>query len=118
MDEIRALLVDIRQTIKWLIKAVGFSGLCVMILFAVLLFSGCSNKEQVPATKVIVKEVRVPVAVNCLDKKDVPKYDEYVTVKINKADSDYTKVRKLIVRDFEHQKFAKVAEAAMKGCSE
>lgn len=111
------LLQNSKEFIEWLRYMIGYRELVVLLLLALLILTGCSSKFE-PAVKVVVQEVKVPVVVNCLAKEDVPVYNDYVKTKINKSDNDYTKVRKLIIRDFEHQKFATVAEAALKGCSE
>ncbi len=95
---------------------IGYRELVVLLLLALLILTGCSSTE--PAVKVVMQEVKVPVPVNCIRKEDVPVYHDYVKTKISKSDTGYTKVRKLIIRDFENQKFAKIAEAIMKGCSD
>lgn len=112
----RDLIESIKYLFEWLRYMIGYRELVVLLLLALLILTGCSSTE--PAVKVVVQEVKVPVAVNCIRKEDVPVYHDYVKTKISKSDTDYTKVRKLIIRDFEHQKFAKVVEAIMKGCSE
>lgn len=111
------LLQNIKSFFEWLRYMIGYRELVILLLLALLMLTGCSSKPE-PAIKVVVQEIKVPVPVNCLAKEDVPVYSDYVKTKINKTDNDYTKVRKLIIRDFEHQKFATVAEAAMKSCSE
>lgn len=111
------LLQNIKDFLEWLRSMIGYRELVVLLLLTLLILTGCSSKPE-PSVKVVVKEVKVPVPVNCLAKEDVPVYSDYVKTKINKNDNDYTKVRKLIIRDFENQKFATVAEVALKGCSE
>lgn len=111
------LLQNIKDFLEWLRYMIGYRELVILLLFSLLILTGCSSKQE-PAVKVVVQEVKVPIPMNCLAKEDVPVYNEYVTVKIKKTDSNYTKTHKLIMRDYEHQKFATVAEAAMKGCSE
>ena len=111
------LLQNVKGFLNWLRYMIGYRELVVLLLLALLILTGCASKVE-PAVKVVMKEVNVPVPVNCLAKEDIPAYSDYVKTKINRSDEDYTKVRKLIIRDFEHQKFATVAEAAMKGCSD
>lgn len=111
------LLQNIKSFFEWLRCMIGYRELVILLLLALLILTGCTSKPE-PAVKVVVQEIKIPVLVNCLAKEDVPVYNEYVKTKISKSDNDYTKVRKLIIRDFEHQKFAKVAEATMKGCSD
>lgn len=113
----KELLQNIKSFLEWLRYMIGYRELAVLLLLALLILTGCSSKPE-PAVKVVVQEIKIPVMVNCLAKEDVPSYSDYVKTKISKTDNDYTKVRKLIIRDFEHQKFASVAEATMKGCSE
>ena len=111
------LLQNIKDFFEWLRYMVGYRELIILLLLALLILTGCSSHVE-PAVKVVTMEVKIPVPVNCLAKEDVPVYHDYVKTKISKSDNDYTKVRKLIIRDFENQKFATVAEAAMKGCSD
>ena len=89
----------------------------IILLFVVLILTGCSSKPE-HAVKVVTQNVKVPLIIKCVDTKDVPKYHEYITVKINKSDSYYIKAKKLIIRDYEHQKYVKVVDALLKKCSQ
>lgn len=71
--------------------------LVIILMFIVLFLTGCAttNKEQVPAVKVVTQTVDVPIAVACLKKEDVPVKEDYVTIKINKTDQPVAKVKKM-----------------------
>lgn len=88
----------------------------IILLLLVYVLTGCSS-TQPTAVKVVTQEVFVPKMVYCIDKKDVPVYNEIVKTKINKSDSDFVKVKKLIIRDNEQQQFANIVIPLLKGCS-
>lgn len=113
----KEILQSLKSLYEWLRFMIGYRELVILLLLALLILTGCVSKQE-PAVRVVTQQVNIPVIVPCIQEQDVPVYNEYVKTKISKTDDDYTKVRKLIIRDFEHQKFATVAEAAMKGCSE
>lgn len=105
-----------RNFYVWLQYVFTPVNLVIILLFVVLILTGCSGQQS--GIKVVKQEVEVPIMMKCISIKDVPKYNEYVTIKINKTDSDYVKVKKLIIRDYEHQKYAKVVDVLLKKCSQ
>lgn len=88
----------------------------IILLLLIYVLTGCSS-TPVPAVKVVTQEVFVPKMVYCLDKKDVPVYNEIVKTKINKGDSNFVKVKKLMIRDNEQQQFANIVIPLLEGCS-
>lgn len=107
---------NLRYLLDWVRYMLGPSEIAVLVLLALLILTGCSSQQS--GIKVVKQEVEVPIMVKCIDSKDVPKYDEYVTIKISKTDSDYVKVKKLIMKDYEHQKYAKVVDVLLNKCSQ
>lgn len=106
----------VKNFTTYLLDNIGYRELAVLLLLGLLIITGCSSTA--PTVRVVTQKVNIPVIVPCIQEQDIPVYSDYVKTKINRSDEGYTKVRKLIIRDFEHQKFAKVVEATMKGCSE
>lgn len=89
----------------------------VILLLALLILSGCSSKPE-PAVKVVVQEVKIPVYIPCLDKKDLPVRTDYVTINIKKGDNPVVKVRKLDKMTQQQSNYIGVLEKALNGCSE
>lgn len=111
----KEFIYNVRYLWDWIRYMIGPAEFVVLLLLAILILSGCSSKQS--GIKIVKQEVEVPVIIKCIDSKDVPKYDEYVTIKISKNDSDYVKVKKLIMKDYEHQKYAKVVDVLLNKCS-
>ena len=89
----------------------------IILLLALLILSGCSSKPE-PAVKVVIQEVKIPVYVPCLDKKDLPVRTDYVTINIKKNDNPVVKVRKLDKLIQQQDGYIGVLEKALNGCSE
>lgn len=107
---------NLRHLWDWIRHQLGPAEAVILLLLAILILSGCSSQQS--GIKVIQQEVEIPVMIKCVHSKDVPKYDEYVTIKISRTDSDYVKVKKLIMKDYEHQKYAKVVDVLLNKCSQ
>lgn len=112
----KEFISNLKYLLDWIRDQLGPAELVILLLLAVLILSGCATQQS--GIKIVKQEVEVPVMVKCIDPKDVPKYDEYVTIKISKNDSDYVKVKKLIMKDYEHQKYAKVVDVLLNKCSQ
>ena len=89
----------------------------IILLLALLILSGCTSKPS-PAVKVVMQEVKVPVYMSCLDKKDLPVRTDYVTINIKKNDNPVVKVRKLDKLTQQQDGYIGVLEKALNGCSE
>lgn len=87
---------------------------CFLIILTLL--SGCSSQSQ--AVKVVTQEVKTPVYVPCLDKKDLPSKNGYVTINIKKSDSPVAKVRKLDKLVQQQGNYIVVLEKVLNNCSE
>lgn len=107
---------NLRYLRDWIKYMIGPAELVILLLFAILILSGCSYQQ--PGIKIVKQEVEVPIIIQCIETEDVPKYHEYITVKINKSDNYYLKTKKLIIRDYENQKYAKVVDVLLKKCSQ
>ena len=88
----------------------------IIFLICILFFTGCSSTE--PSVKVVTQQVSVPLLVKCIDKNDFPVYDSIIKTQINKNDNGYVKVKKLIIRDKEHQQFANMVLPLLENCIE
>lgn len=90
------------------------------ILFLILILSllfGCMSAPE-PAIKVIIQEVKVPVREVCIQQSSIPKRLEYITVGINKGDTNTAKTKKLIIYYNQSGTYIKTLETILKGCSE
>lgn len=114
MKDLMEILKDIVVWIRYLLTPVN---IVVILLFALLILSGCSSKPE-PAVKVVVQEVKVPVYMPCLDKKDLPIRTDYVTIDIKKDDTPVVKVRKLDKLTQQQNNYIGVLEKALNGCNE
>lgn len=114
MKDLMEILKDIFIWVRYLLTPVNIA---VILLLALLILSGCSSKPE-PAVKVVVQEVKVPVYVPCLDKKDLPVRTDYVTINIKKNDNPVVKVRKLDKLTQQQDGYIGVLEKALNGCSE
>lgn len=114
MKDLMEILKGIVIWVRYLLTPVN---IVVILLLALLILSGCSSKPE-PAVKVVVQEVKIPVYVPCLNKKDLPVRTEYVTINIKKNDNPVVKVRKLDKMTQQQGNYIGVLEKALNGCSE
>ena len=114
MKDLIEILKSIDIWVRYLLTPVN---IVVILLFALLILSGCSSKSE-PAVKVVIQEVKVPVYMPCLDKKDLPVRTDYVTINIKKNDNPVVKVRKLDKLIQQQDGYIGVLEKALNGCSE
>ena len=68
--------------------------------------------------KVVVQEVKVPVYMPCIDKKDLPIKQDYVTIQVKKSDNPVVKVRKMDKLIQQQDGYIGVLEKVLNGCSE
>lgn len=113
----RDLLEILKDTGMWVRYILTPVNIVVILLFALLILSGCSSKPE-PAVKVVVQEVKMPVYMPFLDKKDLPVRTDYVTINIKKSDNPVVKVRKLDKMTQQQDNYIGVLEKALNGCSE
>ena len=114
MRDLIEILKDIFIWVRYLLTPVN---IVVILLLALLILSGCTSKPE-PAVKVVVQEVKIPVYMPCLDKKDLPVRTDYVTINIKKNDNPVVKVRKLDKMTQQQNNYIGVLEKALNGCSE
>ena len=114
MRDLIGILKGLFIWVRYLLTPVN---IVVILLLALLILSGCSSKPE-PAVKVVIQEVKVPVYMPCLDKKDLPVRTEYVTIDIKKNDNPVVKVRKLDKMTQQQNNYIGVLEKALNGCSE
>ena len=111
------LIEILKDTGIWVRYLLTPSNIVVILLLALLILSGCTSKPE-PAVKVVIQEVKVPVYVPCLDKKDLPVRTEYVTINIKKNDNPVVKVRKLDMLIQQQDGYIDVLEKVLISCSE
>lgn len=114
MRDLMESLKSIGMWIRYLLTPVN---IVIILLLALLILSGCTSKPE-PAVKVVVQEVKIPVYMSCLDKKDLPVRTDYVTISIKKNDNPVVKVRKLDKMTQQQDGYIGVLEKALNGCSE
>lgn len=114
MKDLVEILKDIGMWVRYLMTPVN---IVVILLLALLILSGCTSKPE-PAVKVVVQEVKMPVYMPCLDKKDLPVRTDYVTINIKKSDNPVVKVRKLDKVTQQQDNYIGVLEKALTNCSE
>ena len=114
MRDLIEILKGLFIWVRYLLTPVNIA---IILLLALLILSGCTSKPE-PAVKVVVQEVKVPVYMPCLDKKDLPVRTEYVTINIKKNDNPVVKVRKLDKLTQQQGNYIGVLEKALNGCSE
>lgn len=114
MKDLMEILKDIFIWVRYLLTPVN---IVVILLLALLILSGCSSKPE-PAVRVVVQDVKIPVYMPCLDKKDLPVRTDYVTINIKKNDNPVVKVRKLDKMTQQQNNYIGVLEKALNGCSE
>ena len=91
MKDLIEILKSIGMWIRYLLTPVNIA---IILLLALLILSGCTSKPE-PAVKVVVQEVKVPIYMPCIDKKDLPARTDYVTIRVKKSDTPVDKVRKM-----------------------
>lgn len=114
MKDLMEILKGMVIWVRYLLTPVN---IVVILLLALLILSGCSSKPE-PAVKVVIQEVKIPVYVPCLDKKDLPIRTDYVTINIKKSDNPVVKIRKLDKLTQQQSDYIEVLEKALNGCSE
>ena len=114
MRDLMESLKNIGMWVRYILTPVN---IVIILLLALLILSGCTSKPE-PAVKVVVQEVKVPVYMPCLDKKDLPVRTDYVTINIKKSDNPVLKVRKLDKMTQQQSNYIGVLEKALNGCSE
>jgi len=114
MRDLVEILNGIGAWIRYLLTPVN---IVIVLLLALLILSGCSSKPE-PAVKVVIQEVKVPVYMPCLDKKDLPVRTDYVTISIKKSDNPVVKVRKLDKLTQQQDGYIDVLEKVLISCSE
>ena len=113
MRDLVEILKDIGIWIRYLLTPVNIA---IVLLLALLILSGCTSKPE-PAVKVVVQEVKVPVYMPCIDKKDLPVRTDYVTIQVKKSDNPVVKVRKISILTQQQDGYIGVLEKALNGCS-
>lgn len=113
MKDLIEILKSIGMWIRYLLTPVN---IVVLLLLALLILSGCTSKPE-PAVKVVIQEVKVPVYMPCIDKKDLPVRTDYVTIQVKKSDNPVVKVRKLDKLTQQQDGYIGVLEKALNGCS-
>lgn len=114
MRDLVEILNGIGAWIRYLLTPVN---IVVIFLLALLILSGCTSKPE-PAVKVVVQEVKIPVYMSCLDKKDLPIKQDYVTIQVKKSDNPVVKVRKLDMLIQQQDGYIDVLEKVLISCSE
>lgn len=114
MKDLMEILKDISMWVRYILTPVN---IVVILLLSLLILSGCTAKPE-PAVKVVVQEVKIPVYMPCLDKKDLPVRADYVTINIKKNDNPVVKVRKLDKLTQQQDNYIGVLEKVLNGCSE
>lgn len=113
MRDLMEILKDIGMWVRYILTP---ANIVVILLLSLLILSGCTSKPE-PAVKVVVQEVKIPVYMSCLDKKDLPIKQDYVTIKVKKSDNPIVKVRKMDKLVQQQDGYIGVLEKALNGCS-
>lgn len=113
----KELIETLRGFYDWLRYMIGPAELTILLILAVLILTGCSVKPE-PSVKIITQEVKVPITMPCIDKKDLPNKQDYVTIQIKKSDNPVVKVRKLDKLVQQQNGYIGVLEKVLAGCSE
>lgn len=114
MRDLMESLKDIGVWVRYILTPVN---IVVILLLALLILSGCTSKQE-PAVKVVMQEVKVPVHMPCINKKDLPVRADYVTIQVKKSDNPVVKVRKVDKLIQQQGGYIGVLEKALNGCSE
>ena len=113
----RDLIESLKNIGMWIRYILTPVNIVIILLLALLILSGCTSKPE-PAVKVVMQEVKVPVYMPCLDKKDLPVRNDYVTIQVKKSDNPVVKVRKMDKLIQQQDGYIGVLEKALNGCSE
>lgn len=113
----KELIETFRGFYDWLRHMIGPAEVAILLILAILILTGCSVKPE-PSVKVVTQEIKVPIHVHCIDKKDLPVRSDYVTINIKKNDNPVVKVRKLDKLVQQQDGYISVLEKALIGCSE
>lgn len=112
---------DLIETLKsfyaWLRYMIGPAEVVILLILTVLILTGCSVKPE-PSVKVVTQEIKIPVYLPCIDKKDLPNKQDYVTIQIKKSDNPVVKVRRLDKLVQQQNGYIGVLEKALVDCSE
>ena len=113
MGDSMEILKDTGMWVRYLLTPVN---IVIILLLALLILSGCTSKPK-PAVKVVIQEVKVPITLPCIDKKDLPVRTDYVTINVKRNDAPVVKVRKLDKLTQQQEWYIGVLEKALNGCS-
>ena len=113
MKDLIEILKNIGMWIRYLLTPVN---IVVLLLLALLILSGCTSRPE-PAVKVVVQEMKVPVYMPCIDKKDLPRKQDYVTIQVKRSDNPIVKVRKMDKLVQQQDGYIGVLEKALNDCS-
>ena len=113
----KELIETLRGFYDWLRYMVGPAELTILLILTVLILTGCSVKPE-PSVKVVTQEIKIPVHMPCIDKKDLPNKQDYVTINIKKSDNSVVKVRKLDKLLQQQDGYIGTLEKALVDCSE
>ena len=114
MRDLMESLKNIGMWVRYILTPVN---IVIVLLLALLILSGCTSKPE-PAVKVVIQEVKVPVPIPCIDKKDLPIKTDYVTINIKKNDNPVVKVRKLDRLTQQQDGYIDILEKVLNNCSE
>ena len=114
MRDLVEILNGIGMWVRYLLTPVN---IIIILLLALLILSGCTSKPE-PAVKVVIQEVKMPVSIPCINKKDLPIKQDYVTIQVKKSDNPVVKVRKMDKLVQQQYGYIGVLEKALNGCSE
>lgn len=112
----RDLMENLKGVVILVIYLMTPVNIVIILLLALLILSGCTSKPE-PAVKVVVQEMKVPVYMPCIDKKDLPARTDYVTIQVKKSDTPVVKVRKMDKLVQQQDGYIGVLEKALNGCS-
>ena len=113
MRDLMESLKNIGMWVRYILTPVN---IVIILLLALLILSGCTSKPS-PAVKVVMQEVKVPVYMPCINKKDLPNKQDYVTINIKKNDNPVVKVRKMDKLIQQQDGYIGVLEKVLNGCS-
>lgn len=113
----KELIETLRCFYDWLRHMIGPAELTILLILAVLILTGCSVKPE-PSVKVVTQEVKVPITMPCIDKKDLPNKQDYVTINVRKSDTPVVKVRKLDKLAQQQYNYIGILEKILTNCSE
>lgn len=111
------LIETLKGFYDWLRYMIGPAEVVILLVLAVLILTGCSVKPE-PSVKVVTQEIKVPIYIPCIDKKDLPIRIDYVTINIKKSDNPVVKVRKLDKLIQQQDGYISVLERVLTGCGE